>query len=401
MKVLLFAPNAGLSWSTGGGTGVGLRLADVLLEAGHSVTLAGFHALDLAALDRMHGTDVARHGALVQLRRARGFDRAFDIFRRLPVKLSAYNGLAAPAFARWIERTLETTDAERIVFQDDVPVSARRFVEDRPPILYVHYPFRGLGPRWIPPLRSVLTGTEWANDRLLQRLTSRIIVPDPGEFADAIWTNSTITERVVASVWPTSRPSYAPTYLDPSPPPGPKAPLVLAVGAIQPAKNYELLLEAFARALPELGGWRLILAGHARDARYAQRLRSTIRGLGLTGRAAVEQDVPRPQLARWEGTARIQVHPAVFEPFGLALLEGMARGAIGVANRTEYAGGWVDILERGRFGLGFGSAEELAERLVEVATDDALAADYGRRARSRSEAFSRDRLRSTVLPHFR
>ncbi len=400
MRVLLFAPNAGLSFSTGGGSGVGCKLAEVLLEAGHEVTLAGYHSLDLAGLDALHGTGMLRYGDRVRLRRGRALDPVLGMYRHLPVKLSAYTGLLAPAFGAWVRRTLRSTPCDRVIFQDDVPAAAGPFLPSLSYLVYVHFPFLGLSPQWVPPLRGVLTGAEWTNDRLLAGVARRIIVLDPAEHARAVLTNSTVTARVVRSVWPSARPEYVPTYLDPMVGRPEKDPLLFALGTVQPAKNYELLLEAFERLHPRHPDARLLIAGHSRDPRYVRRLRRRIARAGLAGSAEVRLDLSRREVLDALGRTLIQVHPATFEPFGLALLEGIAFGAAGVASRSEYAGGWVDILERGEHGAGFADATELSERLDRWLSDREEASRWGGIARARAATFSRRRLAERIRPYF-
>jgi glycosyltransferase involved in cell wall biosynthesis len=404
MKVLLFAPNAGLSFSTGGGSGFGLKLAEVLLSEGHHVTLAGYHSLSLPALDAIHGTRVSAYSDRVSLARTTRYDRAFPLYRGLPFKLSAYTGLLAPSFGRWVRRTLESSRADIIVFQDDVPICALPAIKDKTTYVYVHYPFLGLRTDLIPPLRSVLTSIEWTNDRLLTLLSSRFILANPAEFADAVWTNSTITARVVASVWPASEPRYVPTYLDPpSSPvePKPKPQTILSLGSFQPAKNYPFLLDAFSQVRKTHPMSRMVIAGHARDSSHVRHLRRKISRLGLGDSVHLVQDISREDLRALLDTASVLVHPALFEPFGLALLEGMAHGCAGVATRSEYAGGWVDILERGRFGLGFATKEELAQVLDNLLSSPAYVREMAGKASERVATFSRERLRASVTPYFR
>ena len=404
MKVLLFAPNAGLSFSTGGGSGFGLKLAEILLSEGHKVTLAGYHSLSLPVLDSIHGTRVSEYSDRVYLARATHYDHAFPIYRNLPFKLSAYSGLLAPSFDRWVRRTLENSRDDILVFQDDVPIGALPAMKDRTSYVYVHYPFLGLRADLIPPLRSVLTSIEWANDRLLALLSSRLILANPAEFADTVWTNSTITARVVASVWPDSEPQCVPTYVDP-----PCRPIeaksqpatILSLGSLQPAKNHALLLAAFSQTQTVHATTRLVIAGHARDSAYVRYLRRKISRLKLGNTVHLIRDISRENLRTLMNAASVMVHPALFEPFGLALLEGMASGCVGVATRSEFAGGWVDILERGRFGLGFTTREDLAQVLDSLLSSPAYIRELSMKATERAALFSRGRLRARVTPFFR
>ncbi|HEX4448454.1 MAG TPA: glycosyltransferase family 4 protein, partial [Polyangiaceae bacterium] len=92
--------------------------------------------------------------------------------------------------------------------------------------------------------------------------------------------------------------------------PSPKLPLVLGAGrAWDPAKNLEAL-EPVARHL----AWPVVLAGALEEPGMDRRAAtfSHLHGLGMLDRSS---------LARWMGRAAVFVHPASYEPFGLAPLE--------------------------------------------------------------------------------
>jgi glycosyltransferase involved in cell wall biosynthesis len=145
---------------------------------------------------------------------------------------------------------------------------------------------------------------------------------------------------------------------------------------------------------------RLVLAGHARDSRHVRALIDQARRLGVGSRVEVRTDVDRAELTRLYGKASAIVHPALFEPFGLALLEGMAQGCAAISSSSEYAGGWVDILERGRQGLGFANPDELTSAMARTLADGPEALDLRKRAAERAELFSRARLTNGLRPHF-
>ncbi|MEX2629282.1 MAG: glycosyltransferase family 4 protein [Tistlia sp.] len=101
-------------------------------------------------------------------------------------------------------------------------------------------------------------------------------------------------------------------------------PHLLSVGALIPRKGQDLLVEALGRlaALP----WRLTLAGAARDAAFAARLRARIAALGLAGRIRLPGEVEAAELAPLYDSADLFVLPSRLEGYGMAIAEALARG---------------------------------------------------------------------------
>jgi glycosyltransferase involved in cell wall biosynthesis len=102
-------------------------------------------------------------------------------------------------------------------------------------------------------------------------------------------------------------------------------PRLLCVGTITPRKGHMLLVEALG-ALSHLD-WRLRCAGSlTRDPRTAARLRDRIAALGLAERILLLGELPPAELAREYAWADVFVLPSLFEGYGMAYAEALARG---------------------------------------------------------------------------
>jgi glycosyltransferase involved in cell wall biosynthesis len=168
------------------------------------------------------------------------------------------------------------------------------------------------------------------------------------------------------------------------------APFVLAVGTIQPRKNYARLIEAVAcQPDPTL---RLVIVGGKGwlyDAVFSQVIRSGMQDRVTFAGFAADEDLPALYSA-----ARVVAYPSTYEGFGLPILEGCACGTPVVTSTVscmpEVAGDaalLANPLE----------VDDLAAALHRAATDEALRASLIARGHTRARAFTWPRAARQLL----
>jgi glycosyltransferase involved in cell wall biosynthesis len=101
------------------------------------------------------------------------------------------------------------------------------------------------------------------------------------------------------------------------------SPFILAVGTIQPRKNYEMLVRAYSR-IAEMQPHQLVIAG-GRGWLF-DGLLAEINRLGLADRVRFPGFVDDSDLPALYSAAELFVFPSLYEGFGLPLLEAMACG---------------------------------------------------------------------------
>jgi len=106
-------------------------------------------------------------------------------------------------------------------------------------------------------------------------------------------------------------------------------PYVLAVGTVQPRKNYELLVRAFRPVADQLPHNLIIVGGKGW---LDEGLPAEIRRQGLAGRVRPAGFVADADLPALYAGADLFVFPSLYEGFGLPLLEAMACGAPALAS---------------------------------------------------------------------
>ena len=186
------------------------------------------------------------------------------------------------------------------------------------------------------------------------------------------------------------------TRIPPSPGQPASVPAVLGfAGRLVPEKGVPILLEALALLPPSLAEIRLRIAGDGPD---RSMLESLARRLGLRDRVDFLGHVSREDVQRMLASVAVQVVPSVWaEPFGLVVVEAMARGTPVMASAT---GALSELLDDGRTGylVPPGDAGALARRLAQVLADPAGLESVRREARRVAcDVFSMERVTEQLL----
>jgi len=90
-------------------------------------------------------------------------------------------------------------------------------------------------------------------------------------------------------------------------------------------------------------------------------------------------------------------HFKPLESFGILAVEAMSYGAIPIVFRSDHSATWIDIVQKGKFGLGFSTVEEFVNLVSNVAGNRQLEEELRVRASIRSQAFSLERFRERFL----
>jgi glycosyltransferase involved in cell wall biosynthesis len=159
--------------------------------------------------------------------------------------------------------------------------------------------------------------------------------------------------------------------------------MILYLGTLEPRKNVDKLVEAFAgvvrRGLPHI----LVLAG-GKGWQY-EAIFAAVARHELEGRVRFPGYVDRAEQPHWYNAADVFVYPSQYEGFGLPALEAMACGVPVITSNTSSlpevvgsAGATVDPTD----------VEALTETMVAILTDDDRAAAMGRAGRERAAGFT-------------
>ncbi|WP_288008049.1 glycosyltransferase, partial [Thermofilum sp.] len=137
--------------------------------------------------------------------------------------------------------------------------------------------------------------------------------------------------------------------------------LVVYIGRFEIEKRFMEILYALAYLRKKMN-IKASLIGFTRDEKL---IFETVKQLKLENKIEVLVNANRETLIDRLLKAKVIIHPAPHEPFGIAVVEGMAAGCIPIVKRGVN-GPWLEIIEKGKYGLGFNYVEELTN-LIENA----------------------------------
>jgi len=92
--------------------------------------------------------------------------------------------------------------------------------------------------------------------------------------------------------------------------------------------------------------------------------------------------------------AKIYLHTAIGEYFGISVAEGMASGLAPIVHKS--GGTWTDIVKRGTYGLGYDTVEEAANSINRLLIDEEELKNVQRVAQQRSKTFSEDSFKRKI-----
>jgi glycosyltransferase involved in cell wall biosynthesis len=170
-------------------------------------------------------------------------------------------------------------------------------------------------------------------------------------------------------------------------------PFILSVGTIQPRKNYQRLVQAFAQLDP---AYSLVLAG-SRGWDY-ETIVAEVHKQALEDRVHFTNFVADADLPALYSAASLFAYPSLYEGFGLPILEAMACGTPVVASTRSSlpevvaeAGLLVDALD----------VEALAGAMANLLTDEALYQRLSRAGRIQAAKFTWEDVACKLLTLYR
>jgi glycosyltransferase involved in cell wall biosynthesis len=177
-------------------------------------------------------------------------------------------------------------------------------------------------------------------------------------------------------------------------------PFCFTVGGLDVRKRVDLLIEAFARSLPDLpDGAQLVIGGkaHSGNSEIYPPLEPVIDRFSVRDRVIVTGWLDDPGKIALYQAATVYATPSIYEGFGLTALEAMACGTpVIAANRTslpEIVGDAGVLIEP--------NVRALGQSLIELMNNEALRCDLRAKGLERASRYSWERTAELTAEAYR
>ena len=355
----------------GGGVRVTLNIVKALLEDGCRVDLVSLSGLSPSKLEEVHGIDLQQY-------LKRGKLKIHYKFSRLPIMAKA-RLFAIRTFENYLIEKLNHVGIENVslaIFFDDITSRVLELLEKHsiPVILYIHFSY-------VHRIALALYGEifkerfsssfEILKERLMRTAFRKIFAWIPDYKNVKVLANSTITRTATRIVWKIDPqvlypPVYVPNHIRNKAirrgiAEG-KENLIVTLGVFEPSKRHDVVLETFSKSRIVQDA-KLFLIGSPSHNAYLRYLYDKVREMNIKDRVKIILNADEKTKWYLLSKAKAIVHPKIFEPFGIAVAEGMCAGAIPIVYKGPLSGPWIDIVKRGKYGFGFRDLEELSDRI--------------------------------------
>ena len=157
---------------------------------------------------------------------------------------------------------------------------------------------------------------------------------------------------------------------------------ILFLGTLQPRKNLETLLRAYARVAAQTG-WELVVAGA--EGWGTEPMFAAVRELGLADKVRFVGYVAPERLPLWYNAAGILAYPSFYEGFGLPALEAMACGTAVIAADNSAL---PEVVGDAGCLVGARDIDGFAHAIATLARDDDFRARLGARGARRAAQYT-------------
>jgi len=135
---------------------------------------------------------------------------------------------------------------------------------------------------------------------------------------------------------------------------------VLSIGRISPEKNYYIIPQ-IARYSKKVKKFIIVGSTYSASYKIIYDILRNATMLGVRDKIVFVPNADYKTLQLLLSRSKVFLHTMRYEHFGIAVVESMASGLIPVVHKS--GGPWIDIIDKGKYGLGYEDVEEAAQHI--------------------------------------
>jgi len=375
--------------SPGGGQLVCVSAAVALDKAGLPPILTGTFKFDPSRYVDWYGIDISRYPTITLM----------------PYNVKAFGLWTRLYMWRPAEKAIKKFSASLMFIDDETYKPLVRYRSKGLKIIeYIHFPLEVIVDK-----RFKGTGLAYGEDpyimerygkfplniywKIFTALLPKYLRENPFTAADLVLTNSRWTARVAEMVYGEKpevlNPPLSPNvHVQETPTPfEQRSPFVVMLGRFSEEKRYHwVVAELMPRLIKEVPEVKLVIFGGATTRTQMGYVNKVVNiakknniNVKLIEKGNILENIddkhnvymrlnaPRSEINSFMDRARVFLHTTINEHWGIAVAEAMARGLPVVVHRS--GGAWSDLLEEGKNGLGYETAEEAVAAVAKMITD--------------------------------
>lgn len=356
-----------------------------------SIALSGYSE---QILDDLHGTELSAYRNRLSSNYL--INRRFRNRGAHGIASSFFTSFVLLSFHYYLSRKIKQVTPDVVWFNDDVPRLCEKTLKDQHSIQYINFSFQTrlrvrIDEQWEAYKER---GQPTRKKRGYVPRMVQLLVGEKALSCDTIIANSSITERYLKKTNADLTPLiiHPPVRIADSLSREKRLLQIVAIGAFRPNKRFGDIIQALS--LSKKQNLRLIIIGLRDDDGYLGYLRRLIRSLGVQNRVFLVTNATTSTIEKVLAESSIIVSAARFEPFGIAVAEGMGNGCVPIVFAGDDSGPWKDITDSGKFGYGFRSVEELSRILDDLS--NGVRKSFRTEARARALQFSRLKFKNHI-----
>lgn len=169
----------------------------------------------------------------------------------------------------------------------------------------------------------------------------------------------------------------------------PRSNTIVTIAGFERSKRIDIALSAMELIKEDVPSAKLVIIGSMRSPfshKILHELKKMVSKKALENNVSFLPNADNITKTSILSSAKVLLHPTQYEHFGISIVEGMASGCVPIVPKN--GGPYLDIIDRGHYGLSFTDKYDAADKAIKVLTNDRYRIAIKEKAIRRSLSFT-------------